>query len=344
MPPQASFMTSLLKNLYTSYMLVIHEQRQRFHMRNYYQVRLGKANVYAEDGLQNKYVGVGWFATQDLSSILAKCDQWKDFNRLMLPVYLEAKPETKKVAAGLFCGFTYTVCKGIKEGDLVLSPSGNNQYLVGEVVGPYKYVANHKLPHQREINWFKGFLDGNNFSEELRNSLKSIGTVSNVSKYAAEIEGLVDGKTGATLYSSDENVEDPSVFALEKHLEDFLIANWSSTELANSYDIFTEEGELVGQQYPTDTGPIDILAISKDKTELLVIELKKGRVSDVVVGQIQRYMGYVKDELAEPNQSVKGLIIGLRDDLKLKRALSAAQGIDFYRYKIDFKLLKGFDS
>ncbi|NBT48546.1 MAG: hypothetical protein EBT07_12155 [Actinobacteria bacterium] len=34
----------------------------------------------------------------------------------------------------------------------------------------------------------------------------------------------------------------------------------------------------------------DVLAISKDKQEVLVVELKKGRASDSVVGQIQRYM------------------------------------------------------
>ncbi len=72
--------------------------------------------------------------------------------------------------------------------------------------------------------------------------------------------------------------------------------------------------ELVGQQYPSDTRPINILAISKNKKTLLVVELKKGRVSDTVVGQIQRYMGYVKDELAEPNQVVKDIIIGSVDN------------------------------
>jgi restriction system protein len=92
----------------------------------------------------------------------------------------------------------------------------------------------------------------------------------------------------------------------------------------------------------TDTGPIDILAISKDRKVLLVIELKKGRVSDVVVGQMQRYMGYVKDELCEEGQSVRGLIIGLEDDNKLRRALSVTAGVDFYRYIVDFKLVKGF--
>jgi restriction system protein len=84
------------------------------------------------------------------------------------------------------------------------------------------------------------------------------------------------------------------------------------------------------------------LAISKDKNELLVIELKKGRVSDIVVGQTQRYMGYVQGELAEPNQKVKGLIIGLDEDLRLKRALAVTQNIEFYRYQVTFKLLKGF--
>lgn len=47
------------------------------------------------------------------------------------------------------------------------------------------------------------------------------------------------------------------------------------TELGKKYNIFNEDDELVGQQYETDTGPIDILAISKDKKELLVVELKK---------------------------------------------------------------------
>jgi restriction system protein len=73
---------------------------------------------------------------------------------------------------------------------------------------------------------------------------------------------------------------------------------------------------------------------------ILVVELKKGRASDNVVGQIQRYMGYVKEELAEENQLVKGAIIALDDDLRIKRALSVTSNIDFYRYEISFKLKK----
>ena len=72
----------------------------------------------------------------------------------------------------------------------------------------------------------------------------------------------------------------------------------------------------------------------------MVIELKKGRASDRVVGQIQRYMGYVKEEIAENNQNVKGLIIALEDDLGLRRALSINPDIDFCRYQIRFDLIK----
>jgi restriction system protein len=165
--------------------------------------------------------------------------------------------------------------------------------------------------------------------------------VCNLTSYSDEIERLITGISPPRIYSTDETVEDPSAFAMEKHLEDFLVQNWAQTNFGKEYDIFEEDGEKVGQQYPTDTGPIDILAIKRDKSELLVVELKKGRASDVVVGQTLRYMGYAVQELAETNQKVRGVIIALEDDQRIRRALSVAPNIQFYRYQISFKLLKG---
>jgi restriction system protein len=178
-------------------------------------------------------------------------------------------------------------------------------------------------------------------SDALKHSTGSIGTVSDVSGYREEIEKLIGGGSGPALIATDPEVEDPSTFALEKHLEDFLVANWERTDFGKNYDIFEEDGEKVGQQYPTDTGPIDVLAISKDKKELLVVELKKGRASDAVVGQVMRYIGYALQELAEKGQTVKGVIIALEDDQRLRRALAAAPDITFYRYQVSFKLIKG---
>jgi restriction system protein len=74
---------------------------------------------------------------------------------------------------------------------------------------------------------------------------------------------------------------------------------------------------------------------------LLVVELKRGRASDVVVGQVLRYIGFVQDELAEEGQTVEGAIIAFEDDLRLRRALAAAPTIAFYRYQVSFKLMAG---
>ena len=136
--------------------------------------------------------------------------------------------------------------------------------------------------------------------------------------------------------STEKNFTPKSSFLLEKHLEDYIIKNWKNIELNQNYDIHKENNKLC-TQYQTGSGPLDILAISKDKNEFLVIELKKGRASDIVLGQIQRYMGYIKKNLAE-NKSVKGLIIALEDDKNLKDALSVAPNIKFMKYEVSFKL------
>lgn len=307
-------------------------------MKNYYRIMLGRKSIYAEEAHNGNFIGAGWFGDIDLSKKLP--DNWRDFNGKFIPLYLKENPEGSKVAAGLACGMLYTIAKGILIGDIVLCPDGKGNYFVGDIIGDYEFKKNQTLPHRRNVRWYSRTISREEMSESLRNSAGSIGTVSNVTRYADEIEALISGCRPASIISTDETIEDPSIFALEKHLEDFLVQNWHHTELGKHYDIYEEDGEKVGQQYPSDTGPIDILAISKNKKEILVVELKKGRVSDVVIGQVQRYMGYVKEELAEKNQTVKGVIIAFEDDVKINRALSVAPNIDFYTYKISFKLEK----
>ncbi len=299
---------------------------------------LGKKSVHAEECFKGNFIGADFGMDIDFAGKLP--ENWRVFNQQFIPVYQQKFPDKSKVSAGLACGALWTISKGIQVGDIVLCPNGSGSYLVGEVLDSYSYHAGEVLPHRRTVRWYPKTVERADMSLELRNSTGSIGTVSNVTAYAEEIERLIAGNTPATLISTDETVEDPSVFALEKHLEDFLVQNWKQTELGKNYNIYEEDGELVGQQYPSDTGPIDILAISKNKKELLVVELKKGRASDVVIGQVQRYMGFVLEELVEKDQKVKGVIIALEDDIKIRRALAVTQNIEFYRYQVSFKLFK----
>ena len=307
-------------------------------MKNYYRVMLGKKSMHAEECFAGNFIAAGFIHDQDLSGKLP--DEWREFNRAFIPVWLAKHPDKTKIGAGLACGALWTVSKGIKKGDVVLCPDGSGRYRVGEVTGDYSYAPGDALPHHRPVQWLSQTIDRADMSETLQNSAGSAGTVSNITDYHDEIEKLIGGVHKTTLISTDETVEDPAAFAMEKHLEDFLVQNWTHTELGKEFDIYEEDGERVGQQYATDTGPIDILAISKDNKRLLVVELKKGRASDVVVGQAMRYMGYVKEELAEKGQTVQGVIIALEDDQRIRRALAVMPNIAFYRYQVSFKLVK----
>jgi restriction system protein len=51
-------------------------------------------------------------------------------------------------------------------------------------------------------------------------------------------------------------------------------------------------------------------------------------------------MGYVKEEVLEPGQRVRGAIVALDDDMRIRRALAVTDNIDFYRYEVSFKLLQ----
>jgi restriction system protein len=306
--------------------------------KSYYHIRLGSKNKYVSECQASQFIGVDYGIEQDLSEQLP--DTWQEFNKAFIPIYLSTHPDKSKIAAGLACGAIHTLAKGIQSGDIVLSPIGNGNYLVGEVVGGYSHHPNEVLPHRRQVKWYPEQIERIEMGQALRNSTGSLGTLSNITKYSAELDALISPSSSGVISTLDPTIEDPTVFALEKHLEDFLVHNWAQTSLGERYEIYQEDGEIVGQQYPSDTGPIDILAISKDQTELLVVELKRGRASDAVVGQIQRYMGYVLEELSEPNQTVRGIIIALEDDLRIRRALKVAQNIEFYRYQLSFKLVK----
>lgn len=306
-------------------------------MKAYYRLMLGAKSVYAKECFAGDFVGVYFGIEMDLTGRFH--ETWRDFNEEFIPIYLQNRPHKTKIAAGLACATIWIVGYNMKIGDIVLCPNGEGGYMVGEIQSNYYYQAGQILPHRRTVKWYPALIERSSMSDALRHSTGAIATYCDISRYSEEIELLIGGQNPPILISTDETVEDPTVFALEQHLEEFLVKNWSQTELGKQYEIF-KDGELIGQQYPTDTGNIDILAISKDKKTLLVVELKKGRASDNVVGQIQRYMGYVKEELAETYQNVHGVIIALEDDLRIKRALSVTNNIEFYRYQVSFKLFK----
>jgi len=148
---------------------------------------------------------------------------------------------------------------------------------------------------------------------------------------------LVAGKSPVNPGMSVESLEE---FGMESHLEDFIVENWVKIPALDGYKIYEEDGEIVGQQYSTNVGRIDILARSVDQKEWLVIELKKGMTSDKVVGQTLRYIGWIKRHEAEGSQIVRGLIITGDRDEKLMYALETLENVGLMTYSVSFNLKK----
>ena len=70
-------------------------------------------------------------------------------------------------------------------------------------------------------------------------------------------------------------------------------------------------------------GIIDLLCLDKENN-YVIIELKKDKTSDKVVGQIQRYMTWVEENLAD-KESVRGIIVAQGHDRKLEYAIKGSK-------------------
>ncbi len=128
-------------------------------------------------------------------------------------------------------------------------------------------------------------------------------------------------------------------FGLERHLHEFLLDNWDKTELGKEWEIYCEEGkEEAGYEYPSGIGRIDILARHRKDPRWLIVELKREQTSDATVGQVLRYMGWVKSNLAETNDDVTGLVIARKADDKIKYALNMVEGVNLMLYEVKFYL------
>jgi len=306
-------------------------------MTYYLRVMLGSQSKNAAECFRDELVGTDFDFKMDLVPYLK--GSWNESKSELTRLYREIKPDKNAIAIGLNCGAIWTVSKGLPIGGIVISPTGQGDYTFGEIVGEYRYDSESYFPHQRPIKWSNIRIPVDSMSDGLRAACKRPLTCIDLNPYADELDTLIGkGSVKPSITVNDSDVESASHFALESILEDFLVSNWQHTEFAKDYEILVVDGEQVGQQFPVDTGRIDILAIKKDESEYLVLELKRGRASDKVVGQVLRYMGYVHREYCQDGKTVKGAIIAHEDDLAIRNALLMVKDVNFYKYTVDFKL------
>jgi hypothetical protein len=141
------------------------------------------------------------------------------------------------------------------------------------------------------------------------------------------------------ILAAEEETGELQKFGLEKYLHEFLRDNWDATELGKSWEIYGEAGEDAGYKYPCGSiGQIDILARHKNGHDWLVVELKRDQSGDTTVGQLLRYMGFIRHSLAKETDKVFGLIVARSLDEKLHYAVSNLPNVAVHSYAVEFRL------
>ena len=158
-------------------------------------------------------------------------------------------------------------------------------------------------------------------------------------RYKADLEAEIANGVAETDDPVGETPEEDGPgsrkFAFERDLQSYLVQNLGLLE--PSLKLYEDEdGEFTGVEFPAGQRYIDILAIGADDA-YVVIETKVSRAYDRVVGQILRYMGWVKENLAG-EAPVRGIIVAseISDDLIL--ATSSVENIRLVEYEISFTL------
>jgi hypothetical protein len=181
-------------------------------------------------------------------------------------------------------------------------------------------------------------------SHQLRNALRRTGWV--VQELAEEVRLFMPGDSGsaasveAILGVPDEEEEserDATSFALEAQLRDFIAENLASIPVGGKrLRLYEDSSGRGGVEYPTGVGPIDILAVD-DSGTFYVFELKLDRGPDRAMGQLARYMGWMKLNLAG-ERDVRGVIVARSMDEKLRYAAFIVPNVLLLEYEIQFRV------
>ena len=282
--------------------------------------------VWQFDLAQN-VISIGWKQLGDVTGMSRD-----ELAEVVATTYPDKPSQTK----GLYTNMLWAFYHEMLPGDYVIARRGRKTLAgVGRITGPAVYLLgkNQHVHHP-------GFIDVAWQADPRGKSFPTIVfPMHTLAEFSEEqFRSVVEG-SGAPPASpeTEPEVEDPSEFALEKYLEDFIVSNFD-TIFKGRLRIFEDAEGNDGQQYATDIGSIDILAVEAKTKAFVVVELKKGRPSDRVVGQILRYMGWVKRNLCANGQEVKGLVICREHDPKLTYALEMTNNIDVRYYSVSFKL------
>ena len=133
----------------------------------------------------------------------------------------------------------------------------------------------------------------------------------------------------------DTVLESQQEFALEADLQRYLVKNLHILEpgLKLYQD---EDGDFSGVEFSAGQRFIDILAVGSDGA-FVVIELKVSRGHDKAIGQLLRYMGWIKENM-DSRLPVRGIIVASEITEDIRLAASLIPSVRLYQYQLSFSV------
>jgi len=173
--------------------------------------------------------------------------------------------------------------------------------------------------------------------EILRLMVGDIGNVSGgepTNHYFRQL-GLVVGEADDEVVTPDTVLEDAldTTLHLESDLERFLVGDLDQLEAG--LKLYTANQVRSQQLDAGAAGRIDILA-TDIQGNIVVIELKAGEADRQVCGQIQAYMGWAIENLAD-GHPVRGIIIAASFTQRAKLAAKVVPGLSLRTYSVVFR-------
>jgi endonuclease len=135
----------------------------------------------------------------------------------------------------------------------------------------------------------------------------------------------------------EQTADQEASFALEYQLRDFIAHNLHMISIpGRRLRLYVDPSGQNGIEYPSAVGPIDILAVD-ESGDLVVFELKRTRSPDQAIGQLARYMGWVKLTIAE-DRDVHGVVVAGTITENLRYAASVIPNVSLFEYAVQFHL------
>jgi hypothetical protein len=181
-------------------------------------------------------------------------------------------------------------------------------------------------------------------SHQLRNGLKKLGWA--VKEMATEVRLSLPGTVGAEAVignvlgqeaAEEEGETAEASFALEYQLRDFIARNLSAIMVEGKHlRLYVHPAGRDGIEFPSSVGPIDIVA-ADDSGAFVVFEIKRARSPDHAIGQLTRYMGWIRQTIGR-ERDVRGIIVARAIGDNLRYAASIVPNVSLYEYEVEFHL------